>query len=148
MIILGKTELNEWVGELARAVQTQGKIGTLHVIGQLLGGERLLVCDEAVAEDIEGMIFGVATITPQWFGRPEIVAIYVLPQFRNQSHEAKLLEGAVRRCQERGFEKVHFHTMCASDKRAVAALPQELRGILEVTEDPNDILDFFFQMEA
>jgi GNAT superfamily N-acetyltransferase len=88
---------------------------------------------------------GVATIAPEgemMSGRPTIVALYVLPEFRQRGYGKILLEAAVERCLERGFEKIRVDVMSSYAMRAINSLPTHLRDALDV-RDQGDVMNLF-----
>lgn len=95
----------------------------------LLGGERLMVCDEAVAlKDDAGRILGVASIAPEGEGGsgvPTIVGLYTILEARNGALGVNVgytvFEATVRRCIERGFSTVRVDAMSSYAKRILLA---------------------------
>lgn len=115
------------------------------VVAILFGGDRLSCCDEGVAIEIDGRIVALATIAPHGEGyggaeTPTIVGVYVLPAFRQRGYSAFLMGSAIRRCLERGFQKVRVHVMSAHLMKTIQKLPPELRSIINV-HDCGGIVD-------
>lgn len=113
--------------------------------GILFVGDRISCLDEAIGLKAGGEIVGVATIAPEgemMSGRPTIVALYVLPEFRQRGYGKILLEAAVERCLERGFEKIRVDVMSSYAMRAINSLPTHLRDALDV-RDQGDVMNLF-----
>ena len=100
----------------------------------LCAGARLSCCDEAVVmEDDAGAIIGLATISAEGeeqSGVPSIVAVYVVPAFRNGSLGSKVgtavFRAALERCIERGFSLIHVDVLSDGMQRIIDALPPNL----------------------
>ena len=100
----------------------------------VLSGDRITCCDEVVvfANDPELGIVTISSEGEMGDGTPTIVGMYVRPSSRGKSFGTALLAAAVRRCVERGFEKVRIDTLTRASKRAVDKLPDELKARLDV----------------
>ena len=100
----------------------------------VLGGERLWVCDEAVVLELMGQIVGAGTIAPKGEcgdPKPSIIAIYVVPEFRDSIREVDLLAQTIVRCSQRNLVPVRFDMISSRDVLAVNSLPEELRQLLD-----------------
>lgn len=74
----------------------------------LFGGDRIACCDEAILVVINSVIIGAATIAPKGEScedGPEIVGVFVRPEYRRQGIGKKLINLAIDRCLERGLGK-------------------------------------------
>ncbi len=103
----------------------------------VLSGDRITCCDEAIVFTDDPEI-GMATISPDGEmrdGTPTIVGVYVRSADRGKGLGTELMAAAVRRCMERGFEKIRVDVLTIGSKRAVEKLPAELRARLEVTDN-------------
>ena len=119
--IISRKEVNNWVLETA---------GFNHTIALLLCGDRLSCCDEAVAIYDKENIIGVATIAPngeEKSGIPTIVGMYIMPKFRGNNLGVKLFEETVKRCVERGFNKIHIDVMSTSMNKTLKKMCPNLR---------------------
>ena len=108
-------------------------------------GDRISCLDEVVGLEEDGQIVGVATIAPEGEmrdGQPTIVALYVLPEFRRKGYGRILLEAAINRCIERGFEKIRVDAMSVYAMRIINSLPTHLRDALDV-RNLGDVTNLF-----
>jgi len=126
------------------------KIGQLHekpdiAIGLLLSGDRLSCCDEGVIAEQESRLIGVATIAPEgeeMSGQPTIVGLYVVPEYRGRGIGSQILQRAVERCIERGFNKIRMDVMSSNAMKIIKKLPDELKNKIDV-HDLGNIMDKF-----
>ena len=104
----------------------------------LFTGDRVSCCDEVVALEIEGAIdVAFATISPEgedYSGKPDIVALYTLPRFRQQGYGRAVLEAAIRRCMERGFGGVGINVLSSHVRRMIEKLSEDLKAFLVVVD--------------
>jgi len=110
----------------------------------VIGGERSVVCDEAIVFADDALI-GMATIAQKGesgSGEPTIVGVYVRPADRKRGYGTLLLEAAVRRCRERGFERVRIDTLTKGGKKIVRKLSPELLAHIDL-HDQSDFLPSF-----
>lgn len=137
IILLKRHKLVEFVQTLHQSGEFSFKVATL------LGGDRLSCCDEAVAVQVGSEIAGVATIAPQGeqlSGQPTIVGLYVRPAFRQQGLGKQLMKAVVKRCVSRGFTHIRVDVMSEYAMKTIQALPQELKGVLDI-HDCGNIMD-------
>jgi len=126
------------------------KIKKLHekpnmAIGILLAGDRLSCCDEGVIMQERENLIGVATIAPkgeQMSGQPTIVALYVAPEYRSKGYGSRILQKAVERCLERGFENIRMDVMSSNATKIIKKMPEEIQEKLDV-HDLGNIMDNF-----
>lgn len=102
----------------------------------VIGGDRIRCCDEGVvcADDPS---CGIATIAPDGemgSGKPTIVGLFVRPDARKKSVGTDLFEAAVRRCLERGFDRIHIDAMTKGMIRIIANMSPDLRVHLDVND--------------
>lgn len=74
------------------------------IYGMLFAGDRFSCCDEALVAYLDNQFVGIATISPRgeyYDGVPDIVGLYVAPNFRCRGYGLALLEAAIKRCIER-----------------------------------------------
>jgi len=116
------------------------KIRQLHekpniTIGLLLSGDRLFCCDEGVIAEQESKLIGVATIAPKgegMSGQPTIVGLYVVPEYRGRGIGSRILQRAVERCIERGFNKIRMDVMSSKAMKIIEKLPDELKNKIDI----------------
>lgn len=138
--ILSWPELVAWVADLPPSM----------TVAMLLCGDRLSCCDEAVGVEVGGRIVGVATIAPQgeqMSGQPTIVALYVLSAFRRQGYGRALMAAAIRRCLERGFQKIRVDVLSVRVVGIINSLSEELRSVLDVRDLTSSGVDFLVMLE-
>lgn len=103
-----------------------------------IGGERVTVCDEAiVAYSDTGESVGIATISPEGEdqrGRPEVVGVFVLPEYQRTGIGKELLLRALHRCAKRDFAVVRMTAVTKRGKRLIDRLPVDLPVVIEVTD--------------
>lgn len=103
----------------------------------VIGGDRIACCDEGIVF-VDDPYRGIATIAPvgEWGsdGTPSIVGVFVRESERRRGNGYALLEATVRRCQERGFKRVHIDVLSKGIMRAVEKLPAEMRELLDVSD--------------
>lgn len=127
--VISKRELFDWID----AENLWGRDPA--IMGTLLSGDRITCCDEVVAGFVDGRIVGVCTIAPEGeegSGQPTIVAFYTHPDHRKRGYGRQIVEATVRRCLERGFQKIRVDTLSTYAKRICEQLPQELKAALDV----------------
>jgi len=102
----------------------------------LFGGDRGLCCDEVVVVEIDGNIVSMASIAPkgedQSSSMPTIVGLYTLPKYRKNGFGKDVLQRAIERCIERGFERIRIDAMTTGAMKTISSLPEELKPHLEV----------------
>ena len=102
--------------------------------GTLFAGDRGSCCDEAaVAFSDNEQLVAVASISPNGeadSGEPTIVGLYTLPQFRGKGFGKAAMEAAIRRCLERGFQRIRIDALTKGALAVIANLPAELRDKL------------------
>ncbi|MBI2551444.1 GNAT family N-acetyltransferase [Candidatus Uhrbacteria bacterium] len=101
----------------------------------LFGGDRLTCCDEFLAAFDGQEIVALASIAPwgeEGEGTPTIVGLYVLYERRGQGIGSILFEATVKRCVERGFEKIRVDLMSAGMAHVVNRLSEDLRQRLMI----------------
>lgn len=120
---------------LLEAVTTRDPQGFMAAI--VIGGDRIACCDEAIVCDDDSHR-GIATIAPEGeyggTGMPTIVGVFVREADRRCGYGAELFAAAVRRCIERGFERVHVDVLSEGMRYLIEGLPADLRAVLEVEE--------------
>jgi len=118
----------------------------------LLGGDRIVCCDEAVVMRSESDdLIGIATISSQgedYSGDPEIVGLYILPEYRGQGYAKELLKKTIERCTERGFKKICLNVLSKKMMQVINKLPAEMKEILEVSDQSdNPLIDMLSESE-
>lgn len=101
----------------------------------LLGGDRIACCDEGVIMQEGDSLVGVATIAPygeENSGQPTIVGLYVVPEYRSKGYGKQILQKAIERCLERGFEKIRMDVMSSDATEIIKKLPKEIQEKLDV----------------
>ena len=112
-------------------------------VALLLKGDRISCCDEGVVAEQNGKLVGVATIAPHGemsSGQPTIVALYVIPEARRHGYGQQILQATIKRCQERGFEKIKIDSTSSHIPKIISTLPEDMRSALDVN-DMGNILD-------
>ena len=126
------------------------KIRQLHekpniAVALLLGGDRISCCDEGVIAEQESKLIGVATIAPEgeeMSGQPTVVGLYVVPEHRGKGIGAQILQKAVARCIERGFDQIRMDVMSSNAMKIIEKLPDELKDKIDI-HDLGNIMDNF-----
>lgn len=126
------------------------KVGKLHerpnmAIGILLAGDRMSCCDEGVIMQEKENLIGVATIAPEeeeQSGQPTIVGLYVAPEYRSKGYGSQILQKAIERCLERGFENIRMDVMSSNATKIIKKLPKEIQEKLDV-HDLGNLMDNF-----
>lgn len=111
----------------------------------LLAGDRMSCCDEGVIMEEKGNLIGVATIAPKGeeeSGQPTIVGLYVVPEHRSRGYGGQILQKAIERCLERGFENIRMDVMSSNATKIIKKLPKEVQAKLDV-HDLGNIMDNF-----
>ncbi|MEK7628803.1 MAG: GNAT family N-acetyltransferase [Patescibacteria group bacterium] len=152
-VVVGSSVAQAAEGLVRGALSGRDPHSMLAVI--VIGGERVLVCDEAiVATDTQGTkeeIVGIATISESGESGssiPEIVGLFVAAQHRRHGIARELFLRALKRCEARRalgeprFEKVGVSVLHPAVKRIVDALPAGDRARL-VVHDHTDAFSFF-----
>lgn len=114
-------------------------------IGIVLSGDRISCCDEGVIMQIQNKLIGVATIAPQGeanSGQPTIVGLYVKPEYRSKGYGKDILQRAIERCIERGFENIRMDVMSLNAQKIIEKLPQKLKEKIDAHFSGN-MLDNF-----
>jgi ribosomal protein S18 acetylase RimI-like enzyme len=114
-------------------------------IGILLSGDRMSCCDEGVIMQEKENLIGVATIAPngeEQSGQPTIVGLYVSPEYRNKGYGSQILQKAIERCLERGFEDVRMDVMSSNVTKIIQKLPKEIQDKLDVHDLGNIMGNF------
>lgn len=115
------------------------------VVGILFAGDRIRVCDEGVIMEDKETLVGVATIAPDGeddSGQPTIVGLYVDPNYRHSGYGKQILQKAVERCVERGFDNIRIDSMSQGTMKIIEKLPEHLKAKLDV-HDLGDLMDRF-----
>lgn len=95
-------------------------------------------------QDKENLI-GVATIAPEGeeqSGQPTIVGLYVAPEYRSKGYGSQILQKAIERCLERGFENIRMDVMSSNATKIIKKLPKEIQEKLDV-HDLGNLMDNF-----
>ena len=103
----------------------------------LFVGDRATCCDEAAVVRNAGEIISIATISPNGengSGQTGIVGVYTFQSFRRFGAGKMALEGAIKRCLERGFAKVRVDAMTRGGLATVEALEPALLSQLDVRD--------------
>lgn len=134
------------IDEVARWVRDEVGFDVENVT--TIGGERLWVCDEAVAV-INGDygIVAVATIAPEGeghSGQPTIVGLYTMPMFRRTGFGRAAFKAAIDRCRERGFPQVRVDVTSRHVMRIIKVLTPEDRAYL-IVNDYGDLMTGFIR---
>lgn len=126
------------IAEAERFIGVGKEINLTPIAMIFLGGDRISCCDEAVTMRSEaGNLIGMATISSQgenYSGNPEIVGLYILPRYRGHGYSKILFEKTIKRCTERGFEKIRLTVLSKKMMRAVNGLSAEMKEILEIND--------------
>ena len=137
--IVGMQEVSEWMFLLLFTA------ASLKLI-TLFGGDRASCCDEAIViKNDGGQIVALATIAPngeQMSGKPTIVGLYVMPEFRRQGLGRKVLEAAIHRCIDRELIPIRIDLMSEGIKSLVEQLSEDIRQQLNA-HDMGAMLDVF-----
>jgi GNAT superfamily N-acetyltransferase len=100
--------------------------------GILFSGDRFSCCDEAVVFGENGKFVGMQPSPPhgEYFdGTPDIVGLYVAPEFRRQGYGLQLLTAAIERCLERGLPTpVRITTISSNVVRLCNRLPEDIKS--------------------
>lgn len=127
-------ELYELAHRITREAIESGRDPQAFMAPAILIGDRITCCDEGVVF-VDDALRGIATIAPEGEGRdgtPTIVGVFVRHLDRRRGYGSVLLEAAVRRCLERGFQKIRIDTLTKGSKRVVDKLPPDLIAYLDV----------------
>lgn len=104
--------------------------GIIH--GILFSGDRRDCCDEAVVAYNQETFVGIATISPRgesYDGIPDIVGLYVSPEFQHQGYGLQLLSAAIERCIERGLPTpIRVTAISANVRGLYSRLPDHLKN--------------------
>jgi GNAT superfamily N-acetyltransferase len=98
--------------------------------GILFSGDRFSCCNEEVIKSIDGKFVGIATISfkgEDWSGKPEVVGLYVAPEFRCQGYGFELLEKAVLRCLDLS-DRVNVVAVSPNVRSLVEKLPEAIKA--------------------
>ena len=131
--IIDETELLHIAEQMLR-IAISGGDSAMFVAVSILTGDRVTCCDEAVVFACDSLC-GVATIAPlgeMGEGLPTIVGLYVRQTDRRKGYGSVLLEAAVRRCLDRGFEIIRIDAVTTGALRVIGKLPVDLQKRLEV----------------
>lgn len=93
----------------------------------------------------DSKIAGLVTVAPDGemrSGKPTIVGVYVLPEYRRQGYGKAMLQRAVELCVERQLTPIHIDAMSTAVMRLTESLPTEVRQYLEVI-DHHGAMDIF-----
>jgi len=107
---------------------------SFNVAFTLFTGDRIMCFDEGIVF-ARAPLRGMATIAQQGEqhdGQPTIVGVYVRLANRGKGFGSILLEAAVRRCLERGFDNIRVDAISRGGKRLIEKLPEELLAYLDV----------------
>lgn len=112
----------------------------------LFGGQRLHCIDEAIIGIVDDEIIGAATIAPEkqeYRGEPEIVGLYIRPEFRREGYGTEIFRRAVQRCRERGWDNVKVQILSSEIPGLIDKLSEENRELLDTVEayGPVDLKD-------
>ena len=75
-------------------------------------------------------------------GQPTVVGLYVVPEHRGKGIGAQILQKAVARCIERGFDQIRMDVMSSNAMKIIEKLPDELKDKIDV-HDLGNIMDNF-----
>jgi ribosomal protein S18 acetylase RimI-like enzyme len=109
----------------------------------LFAGDRISDCDEGIIMQDQEKFMGLATIAPRGenqSGQPTIVGLYVAPECRKRDYGRQLLQKAITRCLERGFQNIRMDVMSSAAKKIILELPTAIRAKLDV-HDCGSLLD-------
>lgn len=96
------------------------------VLEHLFSGDRWSCVDELVVATVDGEIIGIATIAPQGaMASITMVAIYVLPDYRQMGIGFNLLEAVVDYLLLKGINPIRFEVMNSRVLRMIDRLPAE-----------------------
>ena len=121
----------------------EGWVHSLHstrpsmALGVLLAGDRCECITETVVAKINNTIVGIATIAPegeQLSGEPTIVALYVLPEYRQKGIGFQLLEAAIDHMIKKGIAPIRIDVLHSKVLKMVNRLPTEKRQKLNVVD--------------
>lgn len=128
--VISEPDLNSTVNSLFANYDPHGNL----VRGLLFAGDRLSVCDEAIALKKGTKVIGLATIAPKGerTGEPTIVGLYIQPQERRKGFGTLVLERTIKRGEERGFGRLRIDVMSGWVMKIIDKLPEELRRKLDI----------------
>lgn len=132
--LIKQDELSKWHSDMLHAIKDGRKAMTIIC---LFGGDRLYCCDEAVVAEENGKIVSIASIAPegeQRDGRPTIVGLYTLDDYRRQGIGIKVMQAAIERCVARGLTPIHVDIMSTGAKHLFSKLPDDLKCHLELND--------------
>lgn len=112
-------------------------------IGLLFSGDRFTCIDEGIILKKDQDTIGLSTIAPKGennSGEPTILGMYIKSEYRGKGYGTQILERAIKRCIERGFQKIRVDTLSARARKTIAKLPKEIRQKLDV-HNLGDVLD-------
>jgi GNAT superfamily N-acetyltransferase len=145
----GHEEIVPTLEVVSRSVLVE-KIGKLYekpnmAISLLLSGDRISCCDEGVIMQEKERVIGVATIAPngeEQSNQPTVVGLYVIPEYRSKNYGSQILQKAIERCLERGFENIRMDVMSSNAMKIIQKLPKEMQAKLDI-HDLGNIMDNF-----
>jgi len=111
--------------------------------GMLLSGDRISCCTHAAMATDGDKLLGICTIAPkgeQNSGKPTIVGLYVLPQYRCRAIGKRLFIIAIEFMLARQLIPIHIDAMSSNVNRLIKILPAQLACNLIVIEH-HGILD-------
>lgn len=111
----------------------------------LLSGDRWACVDKVVlAIGADGDIVGISTIASKGemdSGRPTIVALYVLAEYRHKGVGHGLLEATVNYMMSEKYSIIHVDVMNTKIIHIINNLPIEKRSLFSIDDQSNDAMD-------
>jgi GNAT superfamily N-acetyltransferase len=119
-------------------------------IGILLAGDRWFCVSHVLTATVNGKIVGVSTVADKGEmgeGVPTIVALYVLPKYRNNGIGTKLFEATVDYMLSLGLSPIRVDILNPKISIMVKKLPKEKRVRLVVNNLSSTAVDMIEIME-
>lgn len=116
----------------------------------LFGGSRLSCVDEVLAAYEKETFVGTVTLSPVGemnTGKPSIIGLLVLKEWRRKGIGTKLMESAITRMNERGLAPVHIDLLSVNAKKMVEKLDDDFRKLL-IANDQSEHADCFGLFES
>lgn len=100
----------------------------------VLAPDQIRHCDEGIVFT-RAPLRGIVTIAPRGetgSDQPAIDGLYMRLSDRRRGFGSALFEAAIRRCFERGFERIRVDVQTRAMKQLIERLPEELRAHLDI----------------
>jgi len=119
-------------------------------IGILLAGDRWLCVSHVLTAIINGKIVGISTVADKGEmgeGIPTIVAIYVLPEYRNNGIGARLFEATVDYMLSLRLSPIRVDILSPKIASMIKKLPGQKRAMLVINDLSLTVGDMIETME-